>query len=560
MAGGVRKLFVDEQGLRAYAIEVVDNKHLESTQENVQAECMRIKTELKRAVSKKDIRSISIRGNGTMVIRTNDLFISTRETGVLRKFAIGSWEITMRLGYEPYFKANDLKYAFDSGCWGANTVHPHVSGRTHHGCLGNTEGNIYKSHQRGDIVVLISLLIGYLTSVNVVDGAGKYLSRCVEVELDDEGNPILVEDGPGVFNYKWKEANEFIQTNKERNYRSSVTTNYSNPVDLEHHEYLLHEYDRKCEMCSTVMNSWHLTKLNNSYVCSKCKDNVKVCDICGGMWFKSTGLANDEGTLFCKDCAYTYEYKCNYCNNYILPNGTPEEVKNKIADMYKSPKSSAGLVLTPVEAGYTNIPTCKECRKALFDAPTGSALAKKVATLHKHSDVISYIRVVDTVNITDVVAIKEEDIPAYFKYPISDLYCLPSTNQRLMRTFTNHSLKHIANDVSIFGGSTDMKTKHLFGVTNLIGILRVDRGSRPKYIEVDITYTVIPKSYIKQQLMIIPKSLLAKPWEDINVVDNNYIMSFHNEKGNLEVEVAKLTEERQRELAIAALSKDRIFI
>lgn len=222
MAGGVRKLFVDELGLRAYAIEVVDNKHLESTQENVQAECMRIKTELKRAVSKKDIRSISIRGNGTMVIRTNDLFISTRETGVLRKFVIGSWEITMRSGYEPYFKANDLKYAFDSGCWGANTVHPHVSGRTHHGCLGNTEGNIYKSHQRGDIVVLISLLIGYLTSVNVVDGAGKYLSRCVEVELDNKGNPILVEDGPGVFNYKWKEANEFIQANKGRSYRNSV--------------------------------------------------------------------------------------------------------------------------------------------------------------------------------------------------------------------------------------------------------------------------------------------------------------------------------------------------
>lgn len=560
MAGGVRKLFIDELGLTDYVSEVVNNKDLQNTPENIQAERMRITVELKRAVAKKDIKSISIRGNGTMVIRTNDLFISTRDTGVLRKFAIGSWEISMRVGYEVYFKANDLKYAFDSGCWGEKTVHPHVSSRTHHGCLGNTEGNIYKSHQRGDIVVLISLLIGYLTSVNVSDGAGRYLSRCVEVELDNEGNPILVEASPGVFNYKAKEHNEFSKTADVRDYRNAVSTSYGNPIDLEHHEYLLEGHANKCAMCSTVTNSWHLTKLNNTYVCPTCKANVKFCDICGSLWFNSSGYTNGEGTLFCGECADIYKYKCNYCNANILPSGTPEEVKKKIGDMYKSPKSAAGLILTPVGAGYATRPTCKECRKALFDAPNGSAVAKKVATLHKHSDVISYIRVVDTVNITDVVAMKEKRIPIYFKYPISDMYCLPSTNQRLMKSFTHHFLKHIANEGNIFDGAAGVRTKHLFGVTNLIGILRVDRGSRPKYIEVDITKVGTPPSYIKQQLMVIPKSLLAKPWEDINVVDNNYIMSFHNEKGNLDVEVAKLTEERQRELAIAALSKDRIFI
>lgn len=197
MAGGVRKLFISDEGLIEYARYTLNKRGITLTEDSLAEEIARLKASLQKVVKKKHIKSISIRGTGEMSIKTNQLFISTSDTGILRRFPIGSWEIVLRVEHDVLFKAQEKSiYAFNSGCWGSDTVHPHISGRTSHGCLGSAEGNIYKSHQRGDIEVLISLLIGYLTSVNIYDAAGKYLSRCLECELDDQGNPILEEKAP----------------------------------------------------------------------------------------------------------------------------------------------------------------------------------------------------------------------------------------------------------------------------------------------------------------------------------------------------------------------------
>lgn len=560
MAGGVRKLFISNKGLDNYVDKIYENSSKALSKEEIKNNIMQ---ELKLVVKKKHIKSISIRDNGEMRIRTNDLFISTTDTGILRKFIIGRWNIEIDWEKDIKFYADDYeKYGFISGCWGGDTVHPHISGRTHIGCLGNVEGELYKAYQLGNVRVLVILLIGYLTSVNIADSAGKYLSRCIECELDEEGNPKLIAVNPGEFVYKYKD-NEFSinreYPNTYRNNREAITLNVKPAVDKEHHEYLIANHHYKCNVCGKVRNEWHLEKVKipskgtTYYACSECKDKIKTCDVCGDVAMANKFQRNAEGTIFCENCIKDYCSTCNLCDEVILPHGKPEEILYKILELGKCEKDLNHSTIYKSSSGkYVKKPVCDSCCNAV-------AQNDKLKVVFKKYNVNPLIYKVTEIDINSKVAMLTTSYEKQYKIiDIKSNFILPNCSPGSFNIYQYYNLYDCYRQVHMQKVEYNFSYE-LFMQKYLIALAKITRGSEDRYIDKGMQST-FTRSSLYNDWCIIPKVLLTKPWEDIGMVDNKYIMSSSNTDIMLKVTFCIPTEARQREIITNGILEEKIFV
>lgn len=312
MAG--RKLFINNKGL-----DVLADYIYETTEENKDVnfvdkiECrQQLLEQFKLAARMNKVSSISVTENSTIRIRTRDLFISNSDTGILRKFFVGKWLIEVdRYGMYHFKSYNKQELGFRSSIWGNNTVHPHISGRDGHGCLGNAEAPLQYYLKTGAIKAMVMYVLGYLESVNLSDSAGISLGYCKEVALDDEGNVLHGENG----DYLFKE-NEFTNCIDKR------VASVSSEMDKKHHEYLVNGKVFMCSCCKKLYNKEYEDKEladKGESVCVDCAVNITKCDICGRMIKEDAVLDEKQGIRYCSKCASAFVPKCNLCDEYIFP-------------------------------------------------------------------------------------------------------------------------------------------------------------------------------------------------------------------------------------------------
>lgn len=309
----IRKLFINNDGLDAYVEQVMINtKDNEEQRFADSIACKQyIQDQFKLSVKLPKIKSISLLENGTMRVRTRDLFITTTDTGRLRKFFVGSWEVTADPGGRYWFKSNNKEeLGFRSSIWGNNTVHPHISGRDGHGCLGNAATPLQLYLKTGAVKAMALFILGYLESVNIEDSAGRWLGAVKEVMLDKDGAPMHEPDG----NYLFVNENEFT-----RNGVSTISSSARNLIDKENMEYVTTEFNN-CYVCGTSKNRDRLHSISTPdgmvKVCDDCKDKFKTCDICGGM-VKTSEVIN--GICLCDKCKKAFFPICKMCNKPVIP-------------------------------------------------------------------------------------------------------------------------------------------------------------------------------------------------------------------------------------------------
>lgn len=321
-----RKLYIEDDGLEIYSNKV---KHYTDSNNDANdrfvdiIECKDyILRQLKLASKLPKVQSISVSATGVIRIRTNDLFITTTETGRLRKFFVGRWKIEIDYYSDLKFYSLDVaKLGFTSTTWsGTNLcVHPHISGRTHEACLGNAATPISLYVSTGNIKALVMYLLGYLESVNVADSAGCQVGNVHEVALDEDGNVFHNEDGE----YQYID-NEFTHI---QYHNKSVARTFDKQIDTKHKEYLTSEA-RKCNACHKPYNMPHLkTIMNNGnrvYLCEECAETYKTCDCCGNLTSNKDKVEID-GVILCKHCAGEYLPQCTYCHEYIVPDDFDKE-------------------------------------------------------------------------------------------------------------------------------------------------------------------------------------------------------------------------------------------
>lgn len=320
-----RKLFIDDVGLDTYANKVYEDSLRDDNRNYADViECRNyIMQQLKLASRLNTVQSISVLQSGIIRIRTRDLFISNSDTGILRKFFVGKWKIECNYYFNLKFRSCDIQeLGFHSGCWGDNTVHPHISGRNAEACLGNAAAPLNLYIRNGDIKAFAIYAIGYLTSVNIGDPAGRYLGGCKEVKLDEDGNVMHNEDG----NYMFIE-NEFNTNNTK-----CISTFFSTNVDTKHHEYIT-ENSSTCKICGKPFNMdkikpFRLNDTSTCYICDDCSDDIRTCDCCHSIITKDDRVFTTGDVILCGNCTDRYLTKCNMCDDYILPEGlTKENVK-----------------------------------------------------------------------------------------------------------------------------------------------------------------------------------------------------------------------------------------
>lgn len=323
--GGVRKLFISNIGFERFAENIYNTTKDMKDQSFVDIIACReyLMQQFKFASKLSKVSSISLTDNCELRIRTRDLFISDSSTGILRKFFVGKWRITTTpSGYYHFTSMNVKELGFYSGVWGDGTVHPHISGRSGHGCLGNAEAPLQYYLKIGAIKTLVIYILGYLESVNINDSAGIELGHCKEVALDDEGNVLHDEDG----NYKFI-TNEF---NREGDYHISTTSQYN--VDKEHHEYITGS-SGCCNGCNKLYNMKYLVRTsNNQVVCENCKEHMKTCSICGGISMKVIH-DNVNDLDYCDGCCSTWFTKCRLCNDYIFPKLDKDNIEDSLIQL-----------------------------------------------------------------------------------------------------------------------------------------------------------------------------------------------------------------------------------
>lgn len=321
----VRKLFINQTGLDTYASNVMNNTKDNEEQRFADIIACKeyINQQFKFASKLPKIKSISLTEDGTMRIRTRDLFITTTDTGRLRKFLVGCWEVTARPDGSYAFKSkNKEELGFRSSIWGSNTVHPHINGNSGRGCLGNAATPLQLYLKTGAVKATVLFVLGYLESVNIEDSAGRWLGAVKEVMLDKDGAPMHEPDG----NYLFVNENEFT-----RNGTKTIANSARNLIDTKYGEYITSEFNN-CYVCGKSKNRDRLVKAitpdGTVKVCEDCKDKFKTCDICGGI-IKSSETVN--GICVCDKCKKAFFPVCKMCNKPVIPNGvTKDNIKDYI--------------------------------------------------------------------------------------------------------------------------------------------------------------------------------------------------------------------------------------
>lgn len=315
---GVRRLFINDTGLDSYARLVAEHRE---DNDNGFADIIEarlyILNQAKLASKFHKIRSISLTEKGEWRIRTNDLFITTSDTGRVRRWFVGDWKITVKYSGEirwyPSTRSQET-LGYSSHIWSGNrTVHPHISTPTHTACLGNAQTPLQLYIKNGEIKALCLYLIGFLESVNIQDSAGCELGYCKEVKLLEDGSPDVDDAG----NYIFVE-NEFTDLAAK-----SVSRISSEQVDTKYKEYITTSCKR-CDMCGTYHNTTHMKELMSEdergermWVCEDCSKDLQQCDVCGKMG-KIVATDTKRDIKYCSHCANMFVKHCDFCGEEIF--------------------------------------------------------------------------------------------------------------------------------------------------------------------------------------------------------------------------------------------------
>lgn len=465
--GGIRKLFINDEGLDRYAQSVMRNT--EDNKDEAYADIIECKekiiNQLKLAVKLPKVKSISVSGNGDIRIRTNDLFIKTEDTGKLRKFFMGKWEVTAdRYGSFRFNSKNKEELGFRSSVWGSNTVHPHISGRDNHACLGNAQAPLQLYLKTGAIKTLVIFVLGYLESVNVEDTAGRWLGACKEVKLDDEGNPVHDDTGNYVFI-----RNEFDRLDARQ-----VTSTHRSTVDLKYNEYLTVR-SVSCYGCGAEHNEDRLERTQISgetcYICKDCKSKYKACDVCGDY---TKDLVEYGSVSLCKRCVNNFFPKCNICGCAIVPADINKDNMDEKIIAYRTNKDTIKdcTALFKDDAGnyiYRGIcPTCrdlvntpgvfKDSVVSFKKAEVSQEIFKRIKEIPVHKYTL-YIDFKSKVPIEETTFDMYDQRPRHVANNIMDLLSLSSYNRSKVKAYsiTRHYIEN--NMVNVYSGIDTLQHK-----------------------------------------------------------------------------------------------------
>lgn len=383
-----RKLYINDAGLELYCKLVKtymkSNYDVERTLEEMIA---KVTMELKLAVMNDKIRTITVRGDGTIVIKTEELILT--EPRLKRHFFVGAYEIACT--YQGSFKFKSIsqyksEISFHSSCWGTSTIHPHIKSTTGKACLGNAETPLVLFIRQGEIRALISILIGYLETANINDTAGKYVGCLPEIELDESGKPVVIDAEAETLREKYKIlTNEFDDEESDSN-RAIIAITPDNKYGTYSGKY--------CECCGDYYNRKDITTHipGYGYVCNRCKDNITICDCCGSRVNKDDSYEIND-LLLCESCYNNTLRECVQCGT-VLNTTTKADLENKDNDITKMDliqKNIDGMVTTVVtdDLEKKDICVCNNCKATINNNPVYGSLLNKVMTVSKYKIDIS---------------------------------------------------------------------------------------------------------------------------------------------------------------------------
>lgn len=530
MDGGVRRLYMLGEGLNVYAKYIKRYSSQSDTYYTEDDAKEYLIKRFKKASRLRGVENIALLANGDFRIRTDNLFISTTETGKLRKFDVGKWEIICnRNGYFTFKSKDKERLGFNSGCWGSDTVHPHING-SGRGCLGSVEPALIKYMNDGEIPGLVIMLIAYLESVNTLDGAGKYLSMCKEVALDDSGNVMREVDANGNERYVYI-TNEFDREQSTDSY-TAINTNYNPPIDKVHNEYLVMYHSHSCVNCKKTYNDTYMkqTSLGSRaiWVCAECVDKLKTCDICGGIIASDMYKTNDSGLVFCHRCSTLYGFDCTKCGETILPTGTLDTIDlcqyDRRATHRKEIVNSRNI--------YKIDTVCDTCHGIIYNENNTRTQASAVY-LHKSPVNNTYMHVCKYIGITEKVSCTSPPINANYLFPklISGVRAINLFNTTQGGN-SNYNYAPPANRIGTiwYRFPYDSSDMHFVIIKDMIPVSKIKLNGETRYLRTSKTASYCyPTVYVN-------KAWLHNEWADI-VEDNNNIIMYTNTKDELLTEV-----------------------
>lgn len=179
--------------------------------------------------------------------------------------------------------------------WGEKCMHPHISD-SGNACLGNASEILMQLIIQNEWSGLAMMLIAYLESVNLNDGAGRFYVNWDRVDADGK----IVAKG--------------INTN---NPRETVTCHKcGKDIDIRNESY------GTCNDCGHVFCTEHYDYLESRgfNVCGECHENYVKCAHCGKEIKKSHAISKD-GKYYCKEhvpeTAPAGTHKCPICGKFV---------------------------------------------------------------------------------------------------------------------------------------------------------------------------------------------------------------------------------------------------
>lgn len=201
--------------------------------------------------------------NKIIKIFTKDIYVRNAN----KRYYIGMFRIDIHLTGSYTVKFHNLNNCRRS-YWGDGCNHPHID---QHGqpCWGNAGSPVRTLLAEGEFLGAVTMMLGYLESVNTSDPAGKNITRWDTV--DEDGNVIIKGYDP------------------------------SNPPE--------EAITITCSHCgqSKTMTEFAI-RSNRHNICNECKDKVEQCADCGNYFDKEEVKYDEE----------TDSYYCDYCYEDLL--------------------------------------------------------------------------------------------------------------------------------------------------------------------------------------------------------------------------------------------------
>ena len=228
-------------------------------------EGQRVKEEITRIMQLNHVIDINVVDSEKKInVMTDDIYVRNAN----KRYYIGMFRIEINLEHNRvrFFNLNNRRRSF----WGKDCNHPHVSD-TGAPCWGNAGDPIRKLLAEGEFLAAVSMMIGYLESVNTADPAGKNITRWDTV--DEEGRVIIKGYDP------------------------------SNPPE-----------EATMLVCSHCGESKPMTDFSvrgyrgSQNICSECKDEVVICQGCGDYVSKAGAILDID----------TNKYYCDYCHEDLI--------------------------------------------------------------------------------------------------------------------------------------------------------------------------------------------------------------------------------------------------